>query len=216
MKSHTVPQRLLKQFAYHDPATDSLRLWRYAKGRHPYPKASPKTAARIDGYFADPRNAAIEQRIEEKLAVDVEDPVNQFLANFDDKVWVMSDLQRRQMTRYVNLLFNRCMARRESMKHSQELTAYALQKFLDNKDQLLTVATHWNLNAFFEGIRLSRLFTPDDVAQKAREQLVKSQTESSRQGELCSKRGKCDGIPLRRTIGEGDVSRRMERYTCHK
>jgi hypothetical protein len=181
MKSHSVPQRLLKQFAYHDPTTDSLRLWRYAKGRPPYPKASPKTAARIDGYFADPRNAAIEQRVEEKLAVDVEDPVNQFLASFDDKMWVMSDLQRRQMTRYVNLLFNRCMARREAMKHSQELTAYALQKFLDNKDQLLTVATHWNLNAFFEGIRLSRLFTPDDVDQKAREQLVKSQTESSRQ-----------------------------------
>jgi hypothetical protein len=181
MKSHTVPECLLKQFAYHDPITNSLRLWRYAKGRRPYPKASPKTAGRIDGYFADPSNAAIEQRIEEKLAVDVEGPVNQFLANFDDKMWVMSDLQRRQMTRYVNLLFNRCMARREAMKHSQELTAYALQKFLNNDVQLLTVATHWNLKAFFEGIHLSRLFTRDDVTKKVREQLAKSQTESSRQ-----------------------------------
>jgi hypothetical protein len=60
MLSHTVPRKLLEQFAYDDPVTRSKRLWRYQKGRAPWPKASPKSATRWDRHFADPANAGKE------------------------------------------------------------------------------------------------------------------------------------------------------------
>lgn len=158
-----------------------MRLWKYTKGRPPDPKTSPKTATRVDAYFADPNDAGLEKQIEDKLAYQVEDPVHKFLSNFDDVKWAMSDIQRRQMTHYINLLFNRCMARRAATKHTQEITAYALQKFLQNEDALVTVAAHWNMNAILKGVRLPRLITPQDVAAAVKDQLAHSQTESARQ-----------------------------------
>jgi len=59
VNSHTVPRKLLDQFAYDDPVTRSRRLWRYEKNKPPYGFASPKTATRFDGHFLDPRNPAI-------------------------------------------------------------------------------------------------------------------------------------------------------------
>jgi hypothetical protein len=54
MESHTVPRKLLDQFAYDDPITRSRRLWQYANDRSPWRRASPRTATRISGHFADP------------------------------------------------------------------------------------------------------------------------------------------------------------------
>jgi hypothetical protein len=101
MKSHTVPQRLLEQFAYQDLRTKSLRLWRYEKGRDPNPKASPGSATSFDGHFADPEDDALEAEIEKRLATEIEDPVNRFISQFLDPSFVLTDIQRRQMTRYV-------------------------------------------------------------------------------------------------------------------
>ena len=63
---------------YDDPITKSRRLWRYQKGRSPYPNASPRTATRWDGHFADPADSAKEAEIEVRLKREFEDPVNEF------------------------------------------------------------------------------------------------------------------------------------------
>lgn len=168
MKSHTVPKRLLRQFSYQDDSTRSLRLWRYEKGRAPYPLASPTTATRIDGYFADPNDAPLEDTIERRLAEEIENPVNQFISDFHDASFVMTDTQRSQMTRYICLLYHRSMARRAATRQVLGVRSYALSRFLENDVQLATVALYWNLDAYFRRIRLSRLVTIEDVARGAR------------------------------------------------
>jgi hypothetical protein len=72
MFSHTVPGKLLEQFAYTDPRTKSKRLWQYQKGIRPWWKASPGTATAWDGPFADPANAAKEEQIQLQIATSVE------------------------------------------------------------------------------------------------------------------------------------------------
>lgn len=181
MKSHTVPQRLLKQFAYHDTITDSLRLWRYVKGKSPTLGVSPKSATRVDGYFANSSDAGLESRVEQQLASEIEDPVHKFLPNFSDEQWLMSNTQRKQMTRYITLLFNRCLARREATKHTQELIAHAFKCFIENESQCLTVAAHWNIQALSKGIRLERLIRREDVVAAAKNMLVRVQTDGARQ-----------------------------------
>jgi hypothetical protein len=84
MKSHTVPQRLLEQFAYRDASTNSRRLWRYEKGRAPYRKASPQTATAVDGFFTNPSDQKFEQQLEKRLAYEIEDPVNAFMPGLAD------------------------------------------------------------------------------------------------------------------------------------
>jgi hypothetical protein len=156
-------------------------LWRYTKGNPPFPGVSPKSATSIEGYFADPVDASLETRVETRLANEIEDPVHKFLPEFCKMNWVMSDLQRKQMTRYITLLFNRCQARREATRHTQEITARALHKFINNEIQLITVAAHWSINAVLKGISLERLITPHDVANAAKKMLALSQTDSARQ-----------------------------------
>lgn len=82
MHSHTVPQRLLRHFAYRDGHTKSIRLWRYEKNRKPYWKASPETATAFERHFANPVDADVEAKIENRLANEIEDPVNQFISGF--------------------------------------------------------------------------------------------------------------------------------------
>ncbi len=180
MKSHTVPQRLLKQFAYDDPITRSLRLWKYSKGNPPYPNASPKTATRIEGFFADPTDRTAESLIEKKLAVEIENPVHKFISRFDDPHWTMTDQQRRQMTRYINLLFNRSQARKEGTKHTREIMTITLQRFLANEGRLNTIAAQWSMKAFLEGKPLPRLITARDVAAAASKAMAYLQTEAAK------------------------------------
>jgi hypothetical protein len=180
MRSHTVPQRLLKQFAYDDEVTRSLRLWRYTKGRPPYPRASPKTATRVDGYFAVASDADLESRLETRLACEIEDPVNAFLAEFSDQGLILTEAQLQQMTRYISLLFHRCRSRRSAGSHLQEVKTYALQKFLSNERQLATVAAHWGINACLRGLMLP-LITSEDVANAAGRMLASFSLPSSQQ-----------------------------------
>jgi|SRR5208282_158183 hypothetical protein len=181
MKSHTVPQRLLQQFAYRDTHTKSLRLWRYEKGRKPYGKASPKSATAFDSHFADPQDTSLEIEIEKRLAVEIEDPVNQFISHFFDSSFVLTDVQREQMTRYVTLLFSRSRASRVAVRHREDMKVHALKKFLANEQQLATVAAQWNLDAYFNRVRLGGLITTDDVAGVARKLSAHYDTASSEQ-----------------------------------
>lgn len=168
MKSHTVPQRLLQQFAYQDVHTNSLRLWRYEKGRKPYGEASPKSATAFDRHFAVPNDTSLETEIEKRLVSEIEGPVNRFISRFFDSSFVLTDTQREQMTRYVTLLFSRSRASRVATRHREDMKVHALKQFLANEQQLATVAVQWNLDAYFAGIRLESLITTDDVAGVAR------------------------------------------------
>lgn len=109
--------RLLEEFAYYNPRTKDKRLWRYAKDEHPSWRAAPRSATRIDGQYADPENAAKEAELESLLNQQFEDPVNKFLFQMSDPNFVPTDVQRRQLTFYVTLLFNRSEARRNASSH---------------------------------------------------------------------------------------------------
>ncbi len=167
MQSHSVPKCLLEQFAFEHIPTKSLRLWRYAKGRKPFSAASPKTATRIDGYFSDPINAQLESQIEARLADEIEHPVHRFIRNLSDPTFALSDIQRRQMTMYIILLFHRSQARRQASKPMNEIMVNAFRSFLDNETQVATVAAHWGINAYLSGVKLDRLITPADIVISA-------------------------------------------------
>jgi hypothetical protein len=122
----------------------------------------------MDGFFADPNDADLEAKIEKRLADEIEHPVNQFITHFSDASFILTDTQRKQMTRYVALLFNRSMGRRAAARYHEKIKVYALQKFLANETQVATVAAHWNIEAHFKGLRFGRLLTKDDVVRAAR------------------------------------------------
>lgn len=184
MLSHSVPQRLLKQFAYEHTATRSLRLWKYEKGRPPFGKASPRTATTHEKFFADPKNSALELEIETNLAHTIEDPVNAFLEDLSDPSFVPSDDQKMCMTRYITLLFSRSAARREGSKHTQEILARSVDRFLGNEVQLRTVAAHWSIERYFAGRPV--LFSIADVIRGARNLIAYSKTSEAAQRSFVS------------------------------
>jgi hypothetical protein len=96
----------------------------------------------------------LESGVEDRLAREIEDPVNGFLSDLTDTTFGLTDTQRRQMTRYITMLFFRCMSRRSAGSHIQEIKANAFRKFLENERQLETVAAHWGMNAYFKGLGL--------------------------------------------------------------
>ena len=160
MESHTVPRKLLEQFAYDDAISGSKRLWRYEKGRTPYKKASPRTATRINRHFSDPKDATKESKIEQRLNREFEEPVNKFLFEITDPGFMLTDERRRQLTFYVTLLFRRSEARRLASTHLQEVFEHALELFIENESQVLTVAAKWSLE-------LGCLMTKDQVVKMA-------------------------------------------------
>jgi len=168
MQSHTVPKKLLEQFAYYDPITKSLRLWRYEKGRAPFAKASPKTATRIDGHFWHPDDPAKETELETRLNDEFENPVNRFLFEIAQPGYVETGLHRQQLTFYVTLLFLRSEARRKASGHTLDVMRIAVEKFLNNERQLRTVAAKWSIDLLLSGKMRSGLVTPNDVIKVAR------------------------------------------------
>jgi hypothetical protein len=151
------------------------------KDRPPYSKASPESATIYDGYFADSRGGEIEARVETRLAHEIEDPVNQFIFQFLDPAFVLTDAQRRRMTRHVTLLFNRSMACRISTKHREEIKVHAVRQFLADEGQQATGAAQWNIDAYFNGMRLGSLITIDDMVRAVRRLTVFSDPASSEQ-----------------------------------
>jgi Protein of unknown function (DUF4238) len=181
MKSHTVPRKLLEQFAYFDPHTKSLRLWRYEKGRAPYANASPKSATRIESHFQNPDDPSSEQKLESRLAAEIEDPVNEFLFKVANSSFVATDEQRRRLTRYVILLFYRSEARRNATKHLHRITTNAVQSFISNERQVLTVAAKWSIDLLLAGRIHGTLVRPTTVIDVAKSLLKNYDTEESRQ-----------------------------------
>jgi hypothetical protein len=167
MQSHTVPRKLLEQFAYYDHATTAKRLWRYEKGRAPYWKASPKTATRIDGHFVDPESAEKEAEIEIRLNREFEEPVNSFLFRLTEPGFVLTDVRRRQLTFYVTLLFLRSEARRRASLHLQKVVKHTYDLFMANDLQVRTVAVKWSIDLLHMGVRRC-LVTRGQVLARAR------------------------------------------------
>jgi hypothetical protein len=183
MNSHAIPERLLKQFAYYDVETAAPRLWRYAKGRKPFRKSSPHKdqAVRIDGHFDDPENPDIEATLEKRLKDEIEEPVNAFISKMADPSFVPNESQRKALTRYITVLFNRSKAKREAAPHTWEMKQILLNKFLANEQQLLTVQTHRNLILLMGNRRYNRLFTKNDVIKLARKISDTQKSESAMQ-----------------------------------
>jgi hypothetical protein len=167
MRSHTVPRKLLEQFAFFHPKKLSLWLWRYEKNRAPTPNASPKSATRVPKHFSHPDDASKEAQIERRLNDEFETPVNKFLFKITHPGFVATTDQRRQLAFYVTLLFMRSEARRKASAHTQEIIRKSIDSFLANGDQILTVATCWNITLINQGHR--PLITVSQVIQWARE-----------------------------------------------
>jgi hypothetical protein len=181
MKSHTVPQRLLEQFAYKDGRTNSLRLWRYEEGKAPYWKASPETATMIEGHFADPGDEAKEAELEERLAREYENPVNEFLVCLDDPSFLPSDLNLRQLTFYITLLFNRSKARRLATAELQKVSRHAFESFLSNDSRVATVVAKENIEILLDRSTRQTLTTKKDIVERVQRALRRSETELERQ-----------------------------------
>src|SRR5665213_2311660 len=104
MDSHTVPEKLLKQFAFEHPKK-GLRLWRYQKGRAPYWDVSPSKATVIAGHFSDPRDAAREESIEVSLNQLFENPVHDFIEQLSFKTFVFAAHHTVALAPYIALLW---------------------------------------------------------------------------------------------------------------
>ena len=180
MNSHTVPQKLLKQFAYSDLKTKSLRLYSYQKGIPPYP-VSPKSATAFESYFTDPDNPAKEKEIETRLNHEFENPVHRFLSEIGNASFTLTDLQRRQLTRYLTLLFWRSEALRNARKHFQQVTLQAIQQFLSNEVQFLTVTAKWDIDRSLSGRPQNFLETRQDIIRTLSRLAKSYQTERNRQ-----------------------------------
>jgi hypothetical protein len=152
MRSHTVPMKLLKRFAYDDPVTRSKRLWRYQKEHPPYGNASPKTATRRNGHFADPTNAAKEAEIEERLERQFEHPVNQFIEDIEYRTFVLQPGHIRVLTGYITMLFGRSRARQTASKDDADRMAEALRALLSNDHQLSELAGKFTIDAINRGL----------------------------------------------------------------
>lgn len=143
MRSHSLPRKLLEQFAYDDPVTRSKRLWRYHKGRAPWPEASPRNATRWDGHFADPADPDLEAEIEARLKKEFEDPVNEFIELIGFKAFYLTFARVRSLTRYMTMLFARSRGRRQASHEHTEITLDALRSLLNDEAQLTAlIANH--------------------------------------------------------------------------
>jgi hypothetical protein len=169
MKSHTIPKKLLEQFAFYDTATDSLRLWRYEKGRAPFKKAPPKGATVIPGHFSDPRDANKELELETRLAREVEEPVNEFLGTLGYNTFVFSPAHVRQLTTYISLLFTRSKARQLATRQLVDIKIESMRNLLANEEQLSKIAAKWTMDIIEDGHQLRRLVTKEEVAEMTRE-----------------------------------------------
>lgn len=128
--------------------------------------------------------------LERRLQKEIEEPVNSFLSQMSHPSFVPTETQRREMTRYLTLLFNRSIAKREAASHKRDMVSNAVYRFMANEQQQLTVATHWHLRRtmpkYWQLHRHSvknhdRLFTKSDVIRLARKAYESLKTESAMQ-----------------------------------
>ena len=164
MKSHTVPKKLLEQFAYDDPVTRSKRLWRYQKGRPAYNNASPKTATRWDGHFADPVDSAKEAELEARLQREFEEPVNRFIEMIGYRTFVLTPAHIRQLTGYTTMLFNRSRARRTASDGQTDMKIEAFRALLSDERKLCELAAKHTMDMIERGYPL-RIVTKEEEVE---------------------------------------------------
>ena len=163
MNSHTVPRKLLDQFAYDDPVTRQRRLWRYQKARRPYPKASPESATVIDTHFADPRNPTKEFEIETRLNREIEQPVNEYIEQLGYRTFAFNLSYVRQLSAYVYLLFVRSKARQKATQQQIDITVHSIRSLLADEEKMGRVAERWTTTALQRRKKLDRPFKISDV-----------------------------------------------------
>ncbi len=163
MRSHTVPRKLLEQFAYADARTNSKRLWAYSKGVAPRGGVSPKTATRIENHFVDPADEEREAKVERRLNEEFEDPVHKFIDQLQYRTFVLSRTHVRFLTRYISLLFHRSQARRGATKQQVAIILESAKALLADEDKLSKIAGRWTLEMIRQGIASSRPVNVDDV-----------------------------------------------------
>ncbi len=174
MRSHTIPKKLLEQFAYYDPDTRSLRLWRYSANIRPIGKISPRSATRFSGHFSDPRNPEKERALEERLNDDFETPVHSFLELFKYSTFVPAYKQIRQLTSYITLLFNRSRARRAATAEQIKIIIDSANTLLSNRNQLALIAANWTARIILSDKVIHRPVSIIDV-RNAIEQMIEEQ-----------------------------------------
>jgi hypothetical protein len=156
MNSHTIPKKLLEQFAYDDPVTRSKRLWRYQKGFAPWWKASPKTATRWDGHFSHPANAAKEEELEQRLKREFEDPVNDFIETISSPSFSWTMEKERLLTGYMRMLFHRSRARQAASTENARGKVDAARTLLMDDAGIAVLANYLLANMLENGIPLPR------------------------------------------------------------
>ena len=134
--------------------------------KKPNGRKSPTSATRIDGFYADPNDSAIQVEVETRLAQEIEQPVNDFMDEVCDPGFVLTDERKLLLTRYIFMLFQRSRARRSGQGPMAAVSAHAFTAFLNNPKQLTTVAAHLNLEAMAQGSRSTDgPITPVHVAE---------------------------------------------------
>jgi hypothetical protein len=180
MESHTVPRKLLDQFAYDDAKTRARRLWQYAKDREPWWKASPRTATRVSGHFADPEDSEREAKLEMRLNDEFENPVHCFIDQMRYRTFVLSRLHIRHLTRYVTLLFNRSEARRGATKQQIDVGIESLQALTSDEEKLGKIAARWTFD-ILKTHPLQTIVTIDDVRQSGIDMIERMRTANHEQ-----------------------------------
>jgi hypothetical protein len=182
MDSHTVPRFLLDQFAYDDRVVKkSRRLWQYSKSRAPWAFASPKTATRVAGHFADPADAEREAKLETRLNQEFENPVHQLLPDLRYRTFPMSRLHVRQLTRYITLVWNRSQNRRGGTKQQIEIAIESTRSYLADEEKVSKLAARWSLEIIRLGHPLQRPVSPEEVKISAERMIATMQTQEHEQ-----------------------------------
>jgi hypothetical protein len=154
MKSHTVPEKLLKQFAFRH-SVKGLRLWRYQKEREPYWDVSPTKATVVDGQFFDPRNSAREESIETNLNERFENPVHDFIEQLSFRTFVWGANHTSALAPYIALLWHRSKARKAVTSLHHDLTIETLENLKKRNDLLERIAASWTLDKIKHGKSLN-------------------------------------------------------------
>jgi hypothetical protein len=154
MKSHTVPEKLLKQFAFEHPVK-GLRLWRYQKSREPYRDVSPSKATVVEGQFFDPRNAKREERIETELNHRFENPVHDFIEQLGYRAFVFGANHTVALAPYIALLWHRSKARKRVTRLHRDLSIETFEKLKKRNDLLERIAASWTHDKIRHGRSLS-------------------------------------------------------------
>jgi hypothetical protein len=150
MKSHTVPQKLLEQFAFEHPVK-KLRLWRYQKNREPYWDVSPKIATVVDGQFSDPLNGAREKGIETRLNQQFENPVHNFIEQLSLRTFEFDANHTSVLAPYFALLWHRSKARKAVTSLHRDLSVETFETLKGRNDLLEQIAAHWTLDKIKQG-----------------------------------------------------------------